>query len=858
MALRVPLRWLQDYVEIDLDPQALAERVTLAGLEVESVETVGAQWGRETVLVGAIEAVEPHPNADRLCLARVAYGAHEPLTVVTGAPNILGYLKAPLPAPLKVPFARVGAELIDGHASDGRMLKLKAGNIRGVRSEGMVCSEKELGLSEDHEGILILPADAPVGTPLADYLGDSVLEFDIKGSFAHLMCVYGIARECSALLGKPLREEPLRVAREAVAAAGKRSAETSFVRLEITDPVHCPRFTATLVEGITVRPSPFWLQQRLLRAGMRPINAVVDATNYVMLELGQPLHAFDYGTLRPEGAAGKRGKAAKGAKGGQDGALPLIRVRPARPGEKMKTLDGVERTFDEHMLLVTDGGGPVSIGGVMGGLDSEITDATSAVLLEAASWEFLNTRRTCQLLKLRTEAGDRFGKRLDPDVALLANLRCAHLIAELCGGHVHAEVGDLYPQPRTQAPIELRPDFVTRLLGVEVAPEEIVRILRALEFAVEGSDPLRVTPPSHRMDVSIAADLVEEVGRIHGYDRMPATLFRDELPPQQRNLALEGTELVRDVLTGSGLDEIITYSMIALDDVRKLHPERPPVDEGAYLRVQNPISAERAHLRRRLLPEALNSARSNLRFGRRVAIFELGAVFLPRAGAVLPDEPARLCVLLTGPREPASWLGGGADGAAGGAAGGAGFDFFDVKGMLETLLERLEVRDVSWDYGADAAYHPGRAAVLKVAGEAVGQLGELHPRVVDAFGLPAQPVCAAEVELPALLHQWREDRQMTPLSTHPPVYEDLAIVVEEALPAERVRALIAETGRPLVRDVSLFDLYRGDQVGPGRKSLAYALTYQADDRTLTDDEVAKVRGRIVKRLESELKAQLRA
>jgi len=831
MALRVPIKWLQDYVDIDLTPQELAERLTVAGLEVESVTGIGAEWGREAVVVGAIEKVLPHPNADRLCLVQVAYGKPEPLTVVTGAPNMLRYLSEPLPSPApRVPFAMVGAELIDGHASDGRKLKLKAGNIRGVRSEGMVCSEKELGLSEEHEGILILPDDAPVGAPLVEYLGDAVLEFDIKGGFAHLMCIYGIARETAAILGGTLRDDVLRAARP---DGLKPSNEPPYLKLEVTDAAMCPRYTVTLIEGITVQPSPFWLQQRLLRAGMRPINAVVDATNYVMLELGQPTHAFDYKTLRPE----------------KKGQPPLIRVRPAHPREKMHTLDGVERTFDDRMLLITDGGGPVGIAGVMGGLESEITDGTTTVLLESANFEFLNTRRTSQLLKLRTEASDRFGKRLDPELALQGGLRCAHLIAELCGGTVHTVVGDLYPDLRTQAPIELRPDFVTRLLGVEVPGEEILRILRALEFQVEGSDPLVVTPPSHRMDVSIAADLVEDVGRIHGYDRMPHTLIGDEMPPQERNLRLEGTELMRDVLTGCGLDEIITYSMISLEDERRLHPDRAPVDESTYLRVQNPLSAERAHLRRRLLAEGLNTTRANLRFGRRVAIFEVGAAFWPQPGAVLPDEPARLCVLLTGPRDPASWL----DGAE-----PAGFDFFDVKGLVETLLERLEVPEATWDYGADAAYHPGRSAVLKIGGAVVGQLGELHPRVVDAFGLPAQPVCAAELDVGALLHQWREDRQMTVLSSHPPVYEDLAFVVAETVPAEQVRALIAETGRPLVRDVALFDLYRGDQVGPGRKSLAYALTYQADDRTLTDDEVAKVRTRIVKRLTKELEAQLRA
>jgi phenylalanyl-tRNA synthetase beta chain len=833
MTLRVPYRWLQDHVDLTLPAATLAERLTLAGMEVEALDTVGADWSRALVVVGQVNRVLPHPNADRLCLAEVAYGAAAPLTVVTGAPNILRYLAQPLPAALKVPFARVGAELIDGHATDGRKLKLKAGNIRGVRSEGMVCSERELGLSEDHEGILILPDDAPLGEPLADYLGDSVLEFDIKGGFAHLMCVYGIARECAALTGQPLRDAALR------AGEGARSggAETPFLRIEIADPALCPRYTAVLVEGITVGPSPFRLRQRLLRAGMRPINAVVDATNYVMLELGQPIHAFDHAALRAE-------------KGGD---TPLIRVRPAGQGERMKTLDDVERTFDDRMLLITDGGGPVAIAGVMGGLESEITEGTTTVLLESANFEFLNTRRTSQLLKLRTEASERFGRRLDPDLCHVAALRCAHLIAELCGGRVRREYADLYPRPRTRAPIELPLSFVARLLGVEVPRAEVVRILEALEFQVEGQEPLRVTPPSHRMDVSMPADLVEEVGRIHGYDRMPHTLIADEMPPQVRNLPLDGCERIRDLLTGSGLDEIITYSIVSLEDEARLHPEMASVDAAAYLAVQNPLAAGRAHLRRRLLAEGLNTVRNNLRFGRRAAVFELGAVFLPVPGRELPEEPRRLCALLTGPRQAESWLDG---------EGAPHFDFFDVKGVAEALLSGLEIDAVAWRRGegdeADPAYHPGRSAVVEVEGERVGRLGELHPRVTGAFDLPRQPVCALELDVDALLRHWREDRQMTPLSTHPPVYEDLAFVVEESLPAEQVRALIAQTGLPLVRRVTLFDVFRGDQAGAGRKSLAYALTYQADDRTLTDDEVAKVRTRIVKRLEKELDARLRA
>ncbi len=799
----------------------------------------------------------------------------------------------------------VGAELIDGHATGGnagvgRKLKLKAGNIRGVRSEGMVCSERELGLSDDHEGILILPDDAPIGAPLREYLGDSVLEFDIKGGFAHLMCVLGVARETAALTGKTLRDHVLRVGGGAQGNGGdggsggkdggsgavnggavsggavnggavnggavNGGAEPGYVRLEVTDPALCARYTATLIEGIRVAPSPFWMRQRLLRAGMRPINAVVDATNYVMMELGQPIHAFDYGALRAEKDTGK----SAGKDTGKD-ALPMIRVRPAEPGEKMRTLDDVERTFDDRMLLITDGGGPTGIAGVMGGLESEISENTTTVLLESANFDFLNTRRTAQLLKLRTEASDRFGKRLDPDLCLPANLRCAHLIAELCGGTVRPEYGDVYPTPRVQEPITLEVGFISRVLGVEIPRDEAVGILEALEFRVEGTDPLQVTPPPHRMDISIPADLVEEVGRIHGYDRMTPTLIADETPPQRRNLPLDGAERVRDLLTGCGLDEIITYSMISLEDERKLHPDgagsgdgagggtaaekgaKEGVDEGAYLRLENPLSAERAHLRRRLLAEGLNTVRRNLRFGKRAAVFEVGTVFLPRKREVLPDEPRRLCALLTGPREDSSWLEG---------ENPPVFDFYDIKGVAETLLEGLEIGDVTWEGGggpADtAAYHPGRSALVRSGGEEIGLIGELHPRVADAFALPRQPVCVMEMDLDALLARWREDTRMTPLSSHPPVYEDLAFVVDENVPAEEVRTRIAETGLPLVREVTLFDLYRGEQAGAGRKSLAYALTYQADDRTLTDNEVAKVRGRIVKRLEKELGAQLRA
>jgi phenylalanyl-tRNA synthetase beta chain len=366
---------------------------------------------------------------------------------------------------------------------------------------------------------------------------------------------------------------------------------------------------------------------------------------------------------------------------------------------------------------------------------------------------------------------------------------------------------------------------------------------------VEDGAPLRVTPPSHRKDVTMAADLVEEIGRIHGYDRMVPTLIQDALPPQRRNQVLDGSERVRDLLTGCGLDEIITYSIVSMADEAKLYPGGGAPGEADFVPLRNPLDMERAHLRRRLLPGALNTARANLRFRDRVAVFELGAVFEPKAGQVLPEEPRRVCALLTGPREDAFWQGGQARPA---------FDFFDAKGVTETMLQGLEIEDAGWERGDDPAYHPGRSAKVLLRGESLGVLGELHPKVVAAFGLGERAVVAMELDLGRLLADWNEDKRMAPISSHPPVYEDLAFIVDAALPAEQVQALIAETGKPLLRAVSLFDLYTGDQVGAGKKSLAYALTYQADDRTLTDKDVAKVRERISRRIEKELGAVLRS
>jgi len=672
--MKVPLSWLKDYVDISVPLDELRHRLTLAGLEVETVEYIGLPgaelpWDPKRIVVGELRAVRPHPNADRLVLAEVEYGGAEPEVVVTGAPSLLE-IRGQDDLHLRVAFAMEGVRLYDGHAEGWRVRKLKKTRIRGIPSRAMVCSEKELGLSDEHLDIIYLPDDAPVGTPLADYLGDAVLEFDIKGPFGHLQSVFGIAREVAALLNAPLRRDVCEVLEYHPAAL---TPTPDFLALEIADPDLCPRYSAALIQDVKVGPSPFWMQTRLRRAGMRPINNIVDITNYVMLELGQPLHAFDHHLLRSRPALSN----AEGP--GTD--RPAIIVRRARPGEQMATLDGELRTFDEEMLLITDGGGPVAVAGVMGGLESEVTETTTDVLLEAANFHFLNVRRTSRLLGLTSDASQRFGRRVDPELTVKAAARAAHLMAELSGGTVVPVIGDLYPGRQPQRVIELDPAYATRILGIKVPTDEIVRILTSLEFQVQPStDPItklpsyQVTIPSHRLDVTHPVDLVEEIGRIWGYDRFPTTSLRDELPPQRANPRLEGAGRVRDLLVGCGLDEVITYSLVNIHDEGKLQPQGPPPDPARYLRVLNPLSIERATLRQTLLPSLLHTACENLRFLDRVTIFEIGAVYLPVEGQTLPDEPRRLGIVMTGPRDAGGLLrpqGGGGDTAGGaGATGG--------------------------------------------------------------------------------------------------------------------------------------------------------------------------------------------
>jgi phenylalanyl-tRNA synthetase beta chain len=828
--MRIPLSWLKEFVDITMPVEELARRLTLAGLEVAEVERIGVEgaelpWDPEKLLIGNILEVRQHPNADRLVLADVDYGAAEPHTVVTGAPNLFQYKgMGRLTHPLKGVYAKEGVQLYDGHAEGQVKMVLKGRSVRGVMSDAMLCSEKEIGLSGEHEGILLLPDDAPIGMPLRDYLGDVVLDIDLTPNLARALSILGVAREVAAITGAPLRLPEVHLASDGPSIKGR-------AHVTVETPDLCPRFTATLIEGITIGSSPLWMQRRLLMAGMRPINNIVDISNYVMLELGEPSHSFDADKVADQ----------------------HLVVRLARPGERLTTLDGKEHVLTPDQLLVCDPQGPLGIAGVMGGASSEVSDQTTRVLLEAAIWDPATIRRAAQALKLPSEASRRFERGVDYELPPLMQRRALSLMREIAGGVVARGMIDVYARPWQPVVLQLPPNEVKRIVGIDLSAEEIADLLRPLGFVCEvvGAPPLvRVTVPSFRQDVTILADLCEEVARMYGYDRIPATLMADTLPEQRSNPSLDLEQKVRDLLAGSGLDEAITYSLTNMESVAKV--AAADGQAGQYLRLTNPITPEREYLRRSLLPTLLEALALNLREQERVLLFEIGRVYLPRAGQTLPDEPRRVAIAMVGPREPLSWLTPGAD----------PMDFFDLKGIAETLLAHLNIR-VPAQFAPltdDPRFHPGRAARLLVGVQEsrsdLGVLGELHPDVRELLEIDAPRVLAAELDLEGLI-ALAEPVLYQPISRYPATTQDIAILAALDVPAERVAAIIRKYAGAGLESLTLFDVYEGPQVGVGKRSLAYRLAFRAPDRTLSDAEVNKVRAKIVKGLEREIGATIR-
>ncbi|GGJ06309.1 phenylalanine--tRNA ligase beta subunit [Alicyclobacillus cellulosilyticus] len=813
--MRVSYRWLGEYVDIaDISPQELAERLTRAGIEVESVTP--RNQGVAGVVVSHVLKVMPHPNADRLRVCEVDVGSGAPLCIVCGAPNV---------APgQKVPTALPGARLPGG--------RIDRAKLRGVESHGMLCSAKEIGLEtrllprEQTEGLYILPDDAPVGADVVAYLGldDVVLELSLTPNRADCLSMRGLAYEVAALLGRPHRFPD---ADGGAAAAGNDGAAAVTVRIE-TD--LCPRYEAQVLAGVRPGPSPVWMQARLLAAGIRPINVIVDVTNYVMLEWGQPLHAFDLDQVRGR----------------------TIVVRQARPGERIVTLDGVERELGPETIVIADAERAIGIAGVMGGENSEVSAATTRIVLESAAFDAASVRRTGQRLGLRSEAQQRFEKGIDPVAVRGALVRATELLVTLAGAQpegplVSAQRGAATPQ---ETKVTFAPARCNRLLGTEIPPATMAEVFARLGFAVEGTDgdEWTVRVPSRRRDVALEADLIEEVGRLCGYDTIPATLPVGPTTVGQRTLAQRLRTRTRAALVASGMTEVFTYSLTSPQwfDAMRLPADSPLRRAIPLLR---PMSEERVVLRTHLLPGLAQVAAYNLAHGVPGGqVFEIGRVYWPHELPLVrqPEEPTQWAGL---------WFG---EAAAGFGERPRRYDFFDAKGAIERWLQAIGLLDEAAFRPGERPYlHPGRTAEVWIQDCAVGVVGELHPETAARWELAG--AVYAEFHLDAVTPLVQERWRVAPLPKHPAVRRDLAVLVARAVHAGDLLRLAqaACAGSGLLEDAFIFDVYEGQGIPAGEKSVAMGFVFRAPDRTLTDAEVDAEVARILARLAEDAGARLR-
>mgnify|MGYP001088129140 CR=1 FL=1 len=805
--MKVSLNWVKDYVNLDLTPHELAEKLTMAGLEVKGIETIGSSW--DNVVVGQIAAINPHPNADRLKLATVNTGK-ELITVICGAPNIdLGQ---------KVPFASVGAQLIDGHT--GENIVLRPAKIRGVTSQGMICSEKELGISDSHEGIMVLSPDAPVGIPLNEYLGDAILDLDVTPNRPDCLSIIGVAREIAALTRQELHLPQVHYEESEIHI-------NSHVSVDIVAADLCSRYCASLVLGVKSASSPDWLQQRLRNCGMRPINNIVDVTNYVMLEYGQPLHAFDYDKLGSD----------------KDIHLKQIIVRRAAEEEMITSLDGLERNLKPDMLVIADEEKPIAIAGVMGGWDSEVTKETSAVLLESANFNRAAIRKESTYLQLQSEASIRFDKGLNPDLPMPALKRATQLVCELSGGKAAKGLVDVYPG-RTEPKSIMFPVYqVERLTGLKVSLKEIIETLTFLGFDCEetSSSQVSVSVPYWRSDVQSTADLVEEVVRITGYDKVPTTRLSSPIPARETTVWRDFIGKLRHTMVGFGFQEILTYSLLNLERWQNLSPASEL--KVKPLKIANPMTREQEFLRTNLRSGILTTLSRNQRYQvGGMKLFEIGKAFLPQ-GKGLPQEKEMLCAALSGPRTELHWWG-----------GSRPFDFFDAKGIVEALMRKLRL-DVGFEIGDDGSLAEELRANVISDHDKAGIVGLLNSKVTKAFELSGE-IYLIELDLEKLIKTVNfQSIRYQPIQRFPLVSRDIALVVNDGIAYQKVAQIVQSF--PLVKEVTLFDLYRGEQIPEGKKSFALRIVYQSAQRTLTDEDVEQTQQQMLDRLQQELGATLR-
>ena len=801
--MKVTYNWLKEFVDFDLSPEKLAELLTMLGLEVESSESIGE--GLDDVIVAVVEERAQHPNADKLSLCRVNNGK-EILSIVCGAQNFK--------TGDKVALAQIGATLPGD-------FKIKRSKIRGEESCGMLCSEKELALADESAGIMILPPDLKLGIPVFIALGikDTVFEIGLTPNRADCLSVIGIAREIAAKLGKKVRYAAHEIDEKGADIA-------TFATVEILDPDLCPRYTARYVSGCRIAPSPQWLVNRLKAVGQRSINNVVDITNYVLMEYGHPLHAFDFRQL----AGGK------------------IIIKRAADSEKFTTLDGQERFLNSSDLTIRDAERAVAIAGIMGGEDSGIADDTADILIESAYFNPSAIRLTSKRLGLHTESSHRFERGADLQIVITALDRAAALIAGLAGGVIAKGIIDVFPAPQPQKKISVRVSRVNDIIGLALDELTITGIFRSLEFEVAagGEGVLDVTIPSFRVDIEREIDLVEEVARLHGFENIPTTMplvevFSDRVPRYQR---LERD--VRNHLATTGFNEVINFSFASHYDICKLNLLESD-RRSAAVALLNPLVDEHAVMRTTLLPALLQTTARNFSLrNHNLRLFEMRRVYWAKPGRELPDEPLHIAGIMTGQRHSEGWN-----------QPKDMVDFYDLKGVAASLTSLLKLPEISFlSGGVEPFYHPGKAAAILCNGQLLGTMGEIHPDVQEAFAID-RPVYYFELDFATLVEMSSDVLPVTTPSRFPDTYRDMAILMDAETPSLAVIDCIRAVKSDKTRSVEIFDLYTGDRIPAGQKSIAVRVRYGSFERTLTDEEVSKFHQKIVGSLVSELKITLR-
>ncbi|HOP98519.1 MAG TPA: phenylalanine--tRNA ligase subunit beta [Verrucomicrobiota bacterium] len=823
--MKVTLNWLRQYVDFDWSADELADRLTMLGLEVEGIHRIGGEF--EGIVVAQVLTRDKHPNADKLSVCRVNDGQGE-RQIVCGANNFKPGDKVPLILP--------GASL-PLKPGEKEPFTIKVGKIRGVESHGMMCSADELGIDPEsiglkrEEGLLILREDAKVGQPFSEYLGrggsDEMFDLETTPNRPDWNSVIGIAREIAALTGNPLRLPEIKIQESATPVS-------SLVTVRIADPELCPRYTARVVQGVKIGPSPDWLRTTLEKVGIRSINNVVDVTNYVMMEVGQPLHAFDYHLIAP-GADGK----------------PAIVVRRATDREKFTTLDGQQRVLNADMLLIADEQKGIALAGIMGGQNTEINERTVDVLIESANFHPGNIRRTSKALGLRSESSYRFERGADVGICDWASQRAAQLILETAGGTLAAGVVDAYPKPAAPREITLRHHKVNELLGIELKPEEVEYYLGQLGLKIThrkpkpvGADapvePATFRIPSFRVDLKREVDLIEEVARLHGVDKIPATPPRGAIGSNEFDAVHDQIAEARRLLTGLGLNEAQGQTLISRSEVQNSRSGVHLVD------LANPLSADMDVLRPTLLVGLIHALRHNVnRKNYDVGLFEIGRVF-SRQGEQIREE-RRVAIALTGQRDPLFWSGSGR---------GAKFDLHDLKGFLEEFFEHFGVRGLVYTRRPEAAGLFVESADVQIGKLPLGEMGQLHPALARQYDL-RDPVFLAELSFDQLIARRNPAKSFKPLPAFPSSRRDVAMVVPEAVTHEAVLQTVRKAKPANLESVELFDVFRGKNIPAGQKSMAYAFTYRSAERTLTDAEVNAAHDKLVEALKTSLQAVIR-